>query len=126
MKRTAREEQPTPAVSLVEYGEILDRVGENGSVSVQFAREILETAAQALQQQTGEHTLARAMEISGRSRSWWEVRLPHMQARRLARKEGGVWLIKDAAIPRRKPLPSGGFTEADDVDAIADTLLRSA
>lgn len=115
-----------PTRSLVEYRETLEKIGQQGAVSVTYALEMLEAAESALEQQSGEHTLSRAITMSGRSRSWWESRLPHLQATKLARKEGAIWLIKDAAIPRRKPLPRDGFSESDNAADIADRLLKSA
>ncbi len=115
-----------PMRSLGEYRETLEKIGHQGAVSVAYALEIVRAAEAALEGQSLEHTLARAIALSGRSRSWWESRLPHLKAKKLARKEGAIWLIRDAAIPRRKPLPRGGFRETDSADEIAERLLRSA
>jgi hypothetical protein len=94
--------------SLTEYRRLLEQIGD-GTVSTAFAREILDVAEAKIQQAIGEYTLARAMEVSGKSRGWFRRRLPAWEQQGLARQmDGGTWLIKDAAVPRRKELPSGG------------------
>lgn len=95
--------------SLEEYRKTLEQIGE-GTVSVAFAREILEAAAEKIQQAEGEHTIQRAMELSGKSRGWFTRRIPAWAEKGLARRAGGgPWLVRDVVVPKRRALPSGGI-----------------
>lgn len=87
--------------TLERYEATLTQVGEQGTVSVAFAREILAAAREEIEQRAGEFSVTQAVEISGRSRSWFERRLPEWQETGLARKVGALWLLKAAAIPAR-------------------------
>ena len=105
--------------SLQEYRDTLDKIGA-GTVSADFAREILDAAEAELEEARGEFTLAQAMEKSGRSRSYFERRMPDLAARGLARKPGREWLLKAAAIPAREV--HGGFDPALSVNELVDAL----
>lgn len=106
--------------SLTEYRETLERIG-SGTVSVEFAREMLDAAEREVAKTVGEYTITQAVEMSGRSRSWFERHVERFAAEGLARKLGNVWLVKGAAIPRRGE--TDAFDPAMDVDSIADRLV---
>lgn len=111
--------------SLTEYREMLERL-EGGTVPVAFAQEILQAAEDQLQQAQGEHTITRAMELSGKSRGWFMRRLDAWAAQGLARRvEGGPWLVKDAVVPRRRPLASGGVDPSLSDEEIYRQLMAS-
>ena len=93
------------------------------TVEVGLVREILDAAERELEQAHGEFTLAQAVYMSGRSRRWFERRLPALTEQGLARKPGRVWLLKRAAIPARQE--AGAFDETLSADEIADRLLAS-
>lgn len=92
------------------------------TVRVDLVHEILDVMEAELEEAHGEYTIDQAVEMSGRSRSFFERRLDDLEERGLARKPGRDWLIKAAAIPdrERKSLPGDGFDE----DASDDEILR--
>lgn len=96
------------ASTLARYRETLEQV-RGGTVPAELALEILDAAEQEIAHAHGEYTLAQAMAMSGRSRSWFERRLPDFEARGLARRAGRVWLLKRAAIPERATFDRDGF-----------------
>lgn len=109
--------------SLDEYRQTLEKIGE-GTVSVAFAREILDVAEKQLEQAEAQHTIQRAMEISGKSRGWFNRRLPDWERQNLARRlGGGLWLVRDVVVPRRRPLPSGGMDPSLSDDEIIRRLV---
>jgi hypothetical protein len=112
--------------SLTEYRETLEQIGA-GTVSTAFALEILAAAEAEIAAAGQEYTVGRAMEVARKSRSWVRRRLPTWRDRGLARQlEDGTWLIKDAALPARKAVPSGGIDLSAPVGSFADKLLRRA
>lgn len=108
--------------SLVEYRETLERIGD-GTVSTDFAREIIDAAVAEIRAAHGEYTITQAVEMSGRSRSWFERRLNDFRMYGLARQlPNGMWLLKAAALPGREHEGSG-FDPALDVDEIARRVV---
>lgn len=94
--------------SLTEYRESLERI-KGGTIPVDLALEIVDAWEKAEEKTAGEYTVSRAVEISGKSRGWFRRRLEEFGAKGLARQlSDGTWLVKDAAIPRRRTLPTGG------------------
>lgn len=94
--------------SLTEYRESLERI-KGGTIPVDLALEIVDAWEQMEGAKGGEYTVSRAVELSGKSRGWFRRRLDGWQQKGLARQlNDGTWLVKDAAIPRRASLPSGG------------------
>jgi hypothetical protein len=109
--------------SLKEYRATLDRIGD-GTVSVAFAREIIDAAEERLQQAAGELTIQRAMELSGKSRGWFMRRVPSWEKQGLARRvEGGPWLVREVVVPRRRHLPRGGIDPSLSDDEILRRLV---
>lgn len=107
--------------SLTEYRETLERIGD-GTVSVEFARGILDAAERELVQTGGELTITQAVEMSGRSRSWFERHANQLAAEGLARKlSNGMWLVKVAAA--RRASDPGAFDPGLDADSIAERLV---
>lgn len=96
---------------LSRYRETLERI-RGGTVPAELALEILDAAEAELAHAHGEYTLTQAMAMSGRSRSWFERRLPDLEAQGLARRAGRIWLLKRAAIPERETFARGGFDPA--------------
>lgn len=96
------------ATVLTRYRETLEQV-RGGTVPAELALEILDAAEQEIAHAHGEYTLSQAMAMSGRSRSWFERRLPDLEARGLARRVGRFWLLKRAAIPERATYSRDGF-----------------
>jgi hypothetical protein len=104
--------------SLQQYREKLKGVE---TIRAELALEIIDAAEAEIEQAHGEYSLAQAVGLSGRSRSWFERRLPQWNKQGLARKVGRVWLIKRAAIPARKRARKG-FDPKLEVDAIVQAL----
>jgi len=95
--------------NLSEARAIMERL-EGGTVPVATVLEIIQLAEDELSQARGEFTLTQAMEMSGRSRAWFERRLPEWVQKGMARRPGRDWLIKGAVIPlRESTLPRHGF-----------------
>lgn len=95
--------------SLTEYREMLDRI-KGGTIPATLALEIVEAWEQDVEQAQGEYTITQAMEVSGRSRGWFHRRVESWAQQRLARKlPSGQWLVRTAAVPRRRVLPRGGI-----------------
>lgn len=109
--------------SLTEYRQTLERI-RAGTVSIEFAREILDAAEAEIQERSGEFTITQGVELSGRSRSWFERRLPLLVQQGLARKVGTAWLLKGAAIPARRA-EGDEFDPMLDADEIARRLLSA-
>jgi hypothetical protein len=109
--------------SMDEYRQTLDRIGA-GTVSAEFAREILEAAEREIEARSGEFTVTQAVELSGRSRSWYERRLPDLEESGLARKVGAVWLLKAAAIPTRRA-DDDGFDPLMTPEEIANRMAAA-
>jgi hypothetical protein len=105
--------------SLDEYREWVEQM-RGGAVPAETVLEIIALAEAELLEAHGEVTLTQAVRDSGRSRSWWTRRLTSLAARRLARKSGGVWLIRAAAVPTRETNRGRGF----DPDLSADEIAR--
>lgn len=108
--------------SLQEYR---DRLNGVATVSVELVREIIDVAEAEIETAHGEFSLSQAVGISGRSRSWFERRLPTWQIQGLARKVGRVWLLKRAIIPSRRQTARGAFDPSTPNDSIIDSLLAS-
>lgn len=109
--------------TLTEYEQTLEKIG-SGAVSIEFAREILEAAKAELAEAGGEFTITQAVELSGRSRSWFERRLPELAAAGTARQlPGGLWLLKRAAIPSRWK-EGDGLDPALDTETLAERVLE--
>lgn len=112
--------------SLAEYRDILERIAP-GTVSTDFALEIIAAAEAELAAAGQEYTIGRAMELTHRSRSWIRRRLPVWRESGLARQlEDGTCLINDAALPPSTPVLVGGVDLSLPVGAFADKLLRGA
>lgn len=107
---------------LDEYRDTLERV-RGGTVPTGLALEILDVAEAELEHAHGEYTLAQAMEMSGRSRSYFERRLPRLAREGLARKPGREWLIRRAAIPGKPEASDEGFDPDMPVEDIVSGLL---
>lgn len=108
--------------SLTEYRALLERL-RGGTVPVDTALDIIEAAEREIQLAGGEVTLRQAMLRTGRSRSWFEARLPGWQEMGLARKPGRDWLIKEAALPERREAEAGPFDEALSPEELAERVL---
>lgn len=94
--------------SLTEYRETLERV-RGGTVPVDLALEIVDAWERDAERSAGEYTITRAVELSGKSRGWFRRRIDDWARQGLARQlSDGTWLVKDAAVPIRRRLPSGG------------------
>jgi hypothetical protein len=111
--------------TLDDYRKTLEQIG-GGTVSVEFVRAVLEAADAEIEARSGEFTVTQAVEISGRSRSWFERRLRGMERDGLARQLAphGVWLLKGAAIPSRGSV-TRGFDPRLDENTIADRLVAA-
>jgi hypothetical protein len=108
-------------MTLDDYRTRLDGVA---TVDVALVHEILDLAETEIEQAQGEYTLAQAVALSGRSRSYFERRLGVWAEQRVARKAGTVWLIRRAAIPDARP-GLGPYSPDQAADQIADDLLRA-
>lgn len=112
--------------TLRDYRDTLEQIGD-GTVSTAFAREILTAAEAELAAAGQEYTVGRAAEVSGRSRSWVVRRLIGWREAGLARQiDDGTWLVRDAALPARRAVPSGGLDLSAPVGSFAAKLLRRA
>lgn len=115
----------TTTRSLTKYRESLEAI-RGGTIPVDFALEIIEAWEADVQLAAGEYTITRAMEISGKSRGWFARRLEDWAKRGLARRlDNGTWLVSEAAVPRRRTLPSGGFDPSLGASEIARRILRA-
>lgn len=111
----------TMTKTLEAYRDTLERIG-TGTVSVDFAREILDVAESELEEAHGEYTLAQAIQMSGRSRSYFDRRLERWAADGLARKPGREWLIRRAVIPAPPAVTEEGFDPSTPEDEILRRL----
>lgn len=109
---------------LADYRETLERV-RGGTVPATLALEILDVAEREIERVHGEHTLTDAMAMSGRSRSWFERRLPEWERQGLARRAGRIWLVKHGVIPHRELEVAAGFDPATSDDEILRRLRAS-
>lgn len=110
--------------SLAEYRKLLEEM-EGGLVPARFALDIVLAAEAELQSGAGECTVRQAMRDSGRSRSWFERRLPAWAAQGLARKDGGIWLLKRAAVPDSRGARARAYSSDADAAEIASALLAA-
>lgn len=104
--------------SLQQYREKLEGVE---TIRAELALEIIDVAEAEIEQAHGEYSMAQAVGLSGRSRSWFERRLAAWNRQGLARRVGRVWLIKRGAIPMRQRAAKG-FDPTLEIDAIVDAL----
>lgn len=94
--------------SLTEYRDSLERI-RGGTVPVDLALEIIDAWEEDAAKAGGEYTITRAVELSGKSRGWFRRRVEEWAEVGLSRQlPDGTWLVKDAVVPRRRELPSGG------------------
>lgn len=84
--------------SLTEYRALLEPM-KGGTVPAEFALEIIHTAEAEIEVARGELSIAQAMERSGRSRSYFDRRVPEWARTGDARQVGRVWLIRAAVVP---------------------------
>ena len=108
-------------LSISEYRTLLERV-DGGTVPARLALEIVDAAEKELDAAHGEYTVSQAMHMSGRSRSWFERRLPEWRKQKLARRVGRVWLLKRGAIPIKRA-GDEGFDVSLSPEEVARRLL---
>jgi len=109
---------------LDEYREKVEAIAP-GTVSTDFALEILDAAVEEVEAAESEVTLPLAMERSGRSRSYFERRLPRWAAEGLAVKRGRDWFIKVSAVPPRRADHREGYDPALPPEEIAHQLVTT-
>lgn len=115
-------DHPVSAASLEEYRRSLELV-QGGTIPVALALEIIDQAEEEIETRAVALTLQEAMDVSGRSRSFFERRLAGWLRDGTARKRGGRWFIDRAVVPYRSGKPREGFDPSMPTDQIADRLL---
>lgn len=108
--------------SLADYRDRLE-VMDGGLVPVSLALDIIDRAEEEIETRSLAITIPEAMDLSGRSRSYFERRLAGWVLAGSARKRGGRWFLNRevvaAPVGRRKE----GFDPSTPTELIADDLL---
>lgn len=115
--------KPKPvSASLSDYRDRLE-VMDGGLVPVSLALDIIDQAEEEMESRLWALTIPEAMEVSGRSRSYFERRLAGWVKAGTARKRGGRWFLNREVVPSRGGRSREGFDPATPTDVLADQLL---